>query len=82
MIRLLPPPRPAILGGWIKGVGRLIGFLLWLTESAEGTTLLAAAAILIRRRHRSRRATGLALVAVLCLAGDWLFGVVLMATWN
>ena len=58
------------------------GLVLWLNVFAEGVILLAAAVLLIRHRRRSRRATGLALVAVLCLAGDWLFGVVALATWD
>ena len=54
--------------------------VLWLTIVAEGITLLAAAVVLIRHRHRSRRATGRALVAVSGLAGNWLLGLGLMAT--
>ena len=58
------------------------GLVVWLALSAEGVILLAAAVLLIRHRRRSRRATGLALVAVLGLAGDWLLNAVTLATWN
>jgi hypothetical protein len=57
-------------------------FGLWLDFSTEAVTLLAAAAILIRHRRRSRRATGLALAAVACLAGNWLLSLGLVATWG
>ena len=58
------------------------GLVPWLALSAEGVIMLAAAVVLIRHRRRSRRATGLALAAVLCLAGEWLLNVVTLATWG
>jgi hypothetical protein len=38
---------------------------------------LVVAAVILARRHGSRRATALAVVALSGLAGDWLFGIVL-----
>jgi hypothetical protein len=54
----------------------------WLLTSAHGATFIAAAVILLRHRHRSRRATILAVVAVAGMAGEWLFITGLWATWK
>ena len=54
----------------------------WLLTVAQGVTFLAGVVILLRHRRRSRRATTLGLVALSCLAGEWLFWLALSATWE
>ena len=55
---------------------------LWpgVITGAAVLTCVVGAAILLRHRRRSRRATGLGLAGLAGLAGDWLFGLVVWAT--
>jgi len=56
----------------------------WLIlDSVQFTLMLVAGFIvLVRHRHRSRKATGLGLIALCGFAGWWLLGLVLWAVWS
>jgi hypothetical protein len=49
-----------------------IDLWLWLERAPSGLILVVAFAVLFRNRRRSRRATGLALVALYVLGSMWL----------
>jgi hypothetical protein len=51
-------------------------FDYWVYQVPFAVAMVAAAVVLVRR-HRSRRATGLAVVALAGLAGDWLLNLFL-----